>query len=222
MMTQMGQPKSLSILLVEDDRHYRSDLRTRLGRDYTIVGEASSVETAISLTAQRHPDLMLLDLKLAYGDDGLALLRQLQERQEKVKPLVLSAYQEGSRILRALEAGAMGYIFKFQVGKQLEDALTTVSRGGVYLPPEVAKPLFQVIQTRPTSTTQSETCPLSYRELEVLQLLVKGLLYKHIAKELNIHLGTVKFYCENIRNKLQVENIKQAIAKAIKLEIVQL
>ena len=142
MLTRSVQTKTLSILLVVDDWHYRSELQTRLSGGYTVVGEASSVESAIYLTAQRHPDLMLLDMELE-GGNAIAVLRQLQERQEKVKPLVLSAHQESSWIHRAMLAGAQGYIIKPQVAQQLENAITTVSQGNIFLPPNAATPFIQ-------------------------------------------------------------------------------
>ena len=220
MLTQMPQTKR-TILIVGDDRYYRSKLQTLLSRDYIVVGEASSQETAISLTTQLHPDLMLLDMELADGSHYITVLRQLQERRETVKVVVLSDHQEGSQILLALQAGARSYVSKLQADRQLEDALSTVLQDQVYLPLEAATLLCEVIRARPTSTTQAETYSLSSRDLEVLQLVARGLRYKKIATELRISYGTVKFYCERICNKLQVESIKQAIAKAIKQELVQ-
>ena len=210
-----------TVLIVADDPYYRSELRTLLGRDYIVVGEASSQETAISLTAQLHPDLMLLDMELGDGGDYITVLQQIQQRRETVKVVVLSAHQEVRQILLALKAGARGYVSKPQAGRQLEDALTTVLRNQVYLSLEAVTLFCQEILVRFTSTTQAETYSLSSKDIEVLQLLVKGLRYKQIAIKLHISYSTVKFYCERIRDKLQVENIKQAIAKAIKLGLIE-
>lgn len=240
MLAQIKQTRTLSILLVEDDPHFRSGLRTLLGGGYTIVGETNCVKTAISLTARRHPDLMLLDMKLE-GGDGIALLQQLQERHEKVKPLVLSAHQEGSEISRALLAGAKGYVFKSQVAQQLEDAITTVSQGNVFLPPNVATLFVQSLQAVPRiSTTPAEIPHLSNRELEVLQWVAWGASNEGIAKELFITTHTVKLNLEHVYNKLKVRtrewNEKEnkfktdklvnsrvlAIRKAVKLGLVQL
>ncbi|OWY66002.1 DNA-binding response regulator [cyanobacterium TDX16] len=228
MLARSGQTKTLSILLVEDDQHFRAGLRTLLdlyraehGGSCTVVGEASSVETAISLTAQRHPDLMLLDMELEYGD-GIAVLRQLQERQEQVKPLVLSAHQEDYWIYRAMQAGAMGYVFKPQLAQQLWNAIVTVLRGEVYLPAAVATRFFRQFQaSHVTSTTPAETCQLSNREVEVLLWLVRGASNEAIAKQLYISIATVKAHLTSIFEKLQVTSRTQAIVTAMKLGLVQ-
>lgn len=227
MLTCAGKTKTLSILLVEDDRRFRSGLRTLLdfyqeqGGGCTVVGEASSVETAISLTAQRHPDLMLLDMELENGD-GMAVLRQLQERQEKTKPLVLSAHQEDHWIYRAMQAGAMGYVFKPQLTRQLWDAIMTVLQGEVYLPSAAATGFFRQFQAaHATSTTQAETCDLSNREVEVLLWLVRGASNEAIAKQLYISVATVKAHLTSIFEKLQVTSRTQAIVTAMKLGLVQ-
>ncbi len=222
MLAQMGQTKTLSILLVERDPHFRAELRALLSGNYTIVGETSSAETAISLIAQRHPDLMLLG-KIK-GSNEIAVLQQLQEKPEKVKPLVLSAHQEGSEILRALQAGAKGYVFTSQVDKQLEEAITIVSQGDVFLPPKVATLLSQWLRAiNPTSNTLTETPQLSNRQLEVLELLVRGhSTNEAIAKRLHIEIGTVKAHLTNIQDKLQVEHNRiQTVVKAIKLGLIQ-
>ena len=227
MLTRSEQTKTLSILLVEDDRRFRAGLRTLLdfyreqGGGCTVVGEASSVETAVSLTAQRHPDLMLLDMELENGD-GMAVLRQLQERQEEIKPLVLSAHQEEHWIYRAMQAGAMGYVFKPQLTRQLWDAIITVLRGEVYLPSEAATGFFRQFQAaHATPTIQAETCQLSNREVEVLLWLVRGASNEAIAKQLYISIATVKAHLTSIFEKLQVTSRTQAIVTAMKLGLVQ-
>lgn len=224
MLAQMKQTRTLSILLVEDDPRFRAALRSLLGGGYTIVGEASSVETAISLTARRHPDLMLLDMKLEDGD-GIAVLQQLQERQEKVKPLVLSAHQEGSWIHRAMLAGAQGYLFKPQVAQQLENAITTVSQGNIFLPPNAATPFIQWYRAvRPTCTTPAETPQLSSGERELLELLVSGCFTNQaLADRLHITISAVKARFERLADKLQVEhNRVQVILQALRLGLIQL
>lgn len=228
MLTRSVQTKTLSILLVEDDGRFRAGLRTLLdfyreqGGGCTVVGEASSVETAVSLTAQRHPDLMLLDMELENGD-GMAVLRQLQERQEEIKPLVLSAHQEEHWIYRAMQAGAMGYVFKPQLTRQLWDAIITVLRGEVYLPSEAATGFFRQFQAAQsaTSTIQASPCHLSNREVEVLLWLVRGASNEAIAKQLYISIATVKAHLTSIFEKLQVTSRTQAIVTAMKLGLVQ-
>ena len=206
MLTRLGQTKTLSILLVDDDRRFRAGLRTLIdfyreqGGGCTVVGEASNVETAISLTAQRHPDLMLLDLELDNGD-GMAVLQQLQERQEKIKPLVLSG----------------------QLSRQLWDAITTVMQGEVYLPAEAATGFFRQFQAAQSAVPAAgtETYHLSNREAEVLLWLVRGASNEAIAKQMYISVATVKAHLTSIFEKLHVTSRTQAIVTALKLGLIQ-
>lgn len=116
MLSQKQPIKALSILLVDNDQSFRTGVRTLLdfysqqGQTFKVVGETSRLETAVSLAAQRHPDLMLLDMELLEGD-GLAVLKQLQNHETSTKILALSARQSDSWIL-AMQAGAAGYMFK--------------------------------------------------------------------------------------------------------------
>lgn len=228
MLTRSGQTKTLSILLVDDDRRFRAGLRMLLdfyreqGGNYTVIGEASSQETAISQAAQRHPDLMLLDLELDNGD-GMAVLRQLQERQETIKALVLSGHQEDHWIYRAMQAGAVGYVFKAQLSRQLWDAINTVMHGEVYLPAEAATGFFRQFQAASSAVPAAgaQTYHLSNREAEVLLWLVRGASNEAIAKQMYISVATVKAHLTSIFEKLQVTSRTQAIVTALKLGLIQ-
>jgi DNA-binding NarL/FixJ family response regulator len=228
MLTRTEPTKPLSILIADDDQRFRIGLRTLLDfyreqtKRFAVVGEASRVDTALSLVAQKHPDLLLLDLEL-YGGSGMAVLQQLRDQQEKVKPLVISAHQEDHWIYRAMQAGAVGYIFKAQLSKQLWDAITTVMQGKVYLPAEAATGFFRQFQeARSDLPLQSEQdYQLSNREKEVLLWLVRGESNEKIADQLHITTATVKAHLTNVFQKLKVTSRTQAIIKALSTGLVQ-
>ncbi len=229
MLTRPSSTKPLSILLVDDNQRFRSGLRSLLefhqdqGEGFTVIGEASSIETALTLTMQRQPDLILLDMEFVKGD-GLSVLRQLREREIAVKTLVISAHQEDDWIYQAMQAGAAGYLFKSQVAQQLWDAIATVLRGDVYLPPEAATSFFrqfQAVQVHLSHHSEADGL-LSHREVEVLLWLLRGESNEKIAQQMYVSIATVKAYLTTIFQKLEVTNRTQAIVEAMKRGLIQL
>lgn len=227
MLTQAEQTKTLSVLLVEDDLHFRAGIRNLLdfyhiqNQSISVVAEASRPALALTLAEQHTPDLILIDMELSEGN-GLTLLQQLQDSNVSSKTLVLSGHQDDSWIYQAMQAGADGYVFKSQVADRLLDAINTIMQDRVYLPPEVATGFFRRFQKTQTALPAQigEPCELSQRENEVLGCLVQGLSNDEIAKHLYISVATVKAHITNIFLKLQVTSRTQAIVAAIKMNLV--
>ena len=224
----MATAQNLSVLLVDDDQRFRQGLRTLLNF-YNIngsllldvVGEAASVDQALSLTAQQRPALILLDLELAKGDGITALIR-LREMSYAGKVLVLSGHQEDDWIFRAMQAGAAGYVFKSRLATQLCDAITTVMKSEVYLPAEVASGFFRRFQAYSESSLQAhQKLHLTEREQEVLYWLAQGASNEEIAKHLYVTVATIKAHLTSIFEKLEVNSRTQAIVAALKLGLIQ-
>lgn len=230
MLTQVEQTKSLSTLLVDDNRQFRSGIRTLLNfsqiqdRAINTIGEADCPALALSLAKQYDPDLILIDMELIEGN-GLSLLQQLQSSSNvSSKTLVLSGHQEDYWIYQAMQLGADGYVFKSQVSQQLLDAIATVMQNQIYLPPEVATGFFRKFQKTQASLPSQIGQPcnnLSERESDVLYWLVQGASNDEVAKQLYISVATVKAHLTNIFLKLQVTSRTQAIVAAIKMNLVQ-
>ena len=224
----MANAQKLSILLVDDEQNFRQGLRTLLnfyqvngGLQLEIVGEAVCVEQALSLTLQQRPGLIILDLELAKSD-GITALMRLREMAYAGKVLVLSAHQEDEWIFKAMQAGASGYVFKNRVATQLREAITTISKSEIFLPPEVASGFFRSFQTASESYSHArQQLHLTERELEVLQELVQGVSNEEIAKKLYITVATVKAHLTSIFEKLKVTSRTQAIIAALKLGLVK-
>lgn len=229
MLTQVEKTKTLSTLLVDDARQFRSGIRTLLSfsqiqdRAINTIGEADCPALALSLAKQYNPDLILIDMELIAGD-GLSLLQQLQSSNVSSKTLVLSGHQEDYWIYQAMQSGADGYVFKSQVSQQLLDAIATVMQNQIYLPPEVATGFFRKFQKTQASLPSQIGQPcnnLSERERDVLYWLVQGASNDEVAKQLYISVATVKAHLTNIFLKLQVTSRTQAIVAAIKMNLVQ-
>lgn len=224
----MANEQKLSVLLVDDEQRFRQGLRILLnfysGNGLLlleVVGEAVSIEQALSLTVQQQPALILLDLKLATGD-GITTLIRLREMSYSGKVLVLSAHQEDEWIFRAMQAGAAGYVFKSRLATQLCEAITTVMKSEIYLPAEVASGFFRRFQAYSESSLQArQKLHLTEREQEVLHWLAQGSSNEEIAKHLYVTVATVKAHLSSIFEKLQVTSRTQAIVAALKLGLIQ-
>jgi DNA-binding NarL/FixJ family response regulator len=224
----MATVQMLSVLLVDDEQRFRQGLRTLLNfyslndsLSLEVVGEAASVEQALKLTLQESPNLILLDLELV-GGDGITTLHRLREISYAGKVLVLSGHQEDDWIFRAMQAGAAGYVFKSRLASQLCEAITTVMKSEIYLPPEVANGFFRRFQAYSESYLETrQKLHLTEREQEVLHWLTQGASNEEIAKHLYVTVATVKAHLTSIFEKLQVTSRTQAIVAALKLGLIQ-
>ncbi len=224
----MTNNQKLSVLLVDDEERFRQGLRTFLNfysvnycLPVEVVGEATSVEQVLKLTTQNRPDLILLDLELV-GGDGITALQRLKEISYTGKVLVLSAHQEDEWIFRSMQAGASGYVYKKRLASRLCEAIDTVMKSEIYLPPEVAMGFFRRFQTDADSSFK--TCNrlhLTQREQEVLHWLTQGASNEEIAKHLYVTVATVKAHLTSIFEKLKVNSRVQAIVAAVKLGLIK-
>lgn len=215
-----------TVLLVEDDPRYRQGIRSLLNLyeseewSIEVIGEAGSVEQALSLLVQHRPMLVLLDLELA-NSNGIAFLLRLRSLPFSSKTLVLSAHEEDEWIFRAIQSGATGYVFKHQAGTQLFEAIGAVLRSETYLPQSVANGFFRLFQAREIARLQArQRLQLTEREYEILNRLAQGDSNEEIAKQLYVTVATIKAHLTSIFDKLQVSNRAQAIVAAFKLGLV--
>jgi DNA-binding NarL/FixJ family response regulator len=212
----------LSVLIVDDDDRFRQGIITFLSflniyGSIDIVGEATTVDRAVTLAKQKQPDLMLLDMELA-GEDGITALINLKNIGYHGKILVLSGHQEDECIFRAMQVGAAGYVFKSRVATQLGEAIETVMQSKFYLPTEVASSFFRLFQAEVDSIEKScQQLHLTEREREVLYWLTQGASNHQIAKHLYITVATVKAHLTSIFEKLKVTSRAQAIVAAVRL-----
>ncbi|WP_329195991.1 response regulator transcription factor [Streptomyces sp. NBC_01435] len=194
------------ILLCDDHVVVRAGLLALLGSepDIEVVGEAGSGEEAVALAAKLTPDVVLMDLQLGEGIDGVDATRRIAATGVHV--LVLTTYDTDADITRAIEAGATGYLLKAERPEELFAAIRSAAQGRTTLSPPVASRVMARMR-KPLPT-------LTDRELDILAQLSQGLGNRDIARALFISEATVKTHLGRIYDKLGVDTRAGAVAVA--------
>ena len=194
-----------TVLLVDDHPVVRSGLRAVLDSADTVqvVGEASTGEEALALAAHLHPDVVLCDLRLGQGIDGIQTTAALRTLEPAPAVLILTTFDRDAEILGAIEAGAAGYLLKEVAPEVIIDGIQRAARGDTVLAPDLA--------SRVLKGMRSPLPKLTDREVEVLRLLSTGSTNKEIARTLFVTEATVKSHLAHIFNKLGVDSRSRAI-----------
>lgn len=204
----------IRIVLVDDHRVVTRSLKAYLESfaDLRVTGIAASGEELLAHIDQWQPDVVLQDLLLPGGIDGVETTRRLLQRSPDAKVIALTASIDEARMMGVLRAGARGYVRKDADPETLLAAVRAVARGRTFIDPSVA-----------TSFLRGQTTDLvTAREADVLKHLAHGSSNKEIANVLNISEETVKSHVGSLLSKLHVENRAQAIVQALKLGLVTL
>ncbi|WP_036259627.1 response regulator [Meiothermus cerbereus] len=212
----MNLPTPIRLLLVDDHPVVRAGLSGLLSSqpDFEVVGEASNGLEALGLLEQVGADVVLMDLRMPQMD-GVTAIRQVRARFPKVQVLVLTTYDTDSEIVRAVEAGATGYLLKDVPREELFRAVRLCAKGEAVLSPPVAARLLGRMRGPGEET-------LSVRELEVLALVAKGFSNKEIARKLKISEATVKTHLLHTFEKLGVDDRTAAVTVALERGILRL
>jgi two-component system, NarL family, response regulator len=211
-MQQKAQSK-IRILIVDDHPVVRAGLTSMLATqpELEVVGSASSGEEALAMLGETAPDLILLDLRMP-GMDGLSTLRALGKRPAAPKTIVLTSFETDEDIYRAVQAGARGYLLKNTQQQEIVDAIRAVHAGKRHIPPRIAARLADRM-------TRSN---LTARELEILEMLSKGLTNKQIGVALGISDNTARNHVNSIIEKLEVSDRTEAATAAIEQGIIRM
>lgn len=201
------------ILIVDDHAHAREGIRDILEEyeDFIIVGEGTNGQEAIELTEKLMPDIVLMDIGMPVMD-GLEATKQIKLQFPHVKIVVITVSDDITDLFDALKKGAQGYLLKNLQSEVWYDYLRAFALDEVPMSKEIA---FQILKEFPQETSiKKPDTPLSARELEVLQLVAKGLSNRDISAQLFISEHTVKSHLKNILSKLHLENRVQLTSYA--------
>ncbi|MFC0673578.1 response regulator [Brachybacterium hainanense] len=206
----------IRIVLVDDHPVVRAGVRALLEgqEDLRVVAEADGLEAALAAVRAHAPEVVLMDLNLGTGSPGGAeIAARLRDLQSPPEILVLTTYDTESDILRALEAGARGYLLKDAPPADLFAAVRATARGDAVLAPAVAATLVR--------RTSRPADAITEREVEVLELLARGLGNRELARELFVSEATVKSHLSHIYAKLGVDTRSGAVAAAMERRIIR-
>jgi DNA-binding NarL/FixJ family response regulator len=201
------------VLIVDDHTLFRRGVRSLLSTvpGIEVVGEASDGETAVALTAELAPDVVLMDLQMP-GTGGLAAIRTLTEHSPTANVLVVTMSEDDDSVFAAMRAGARGYVLKDMDADDLASAIIVVGRGEALFSRSIAARMMSFFNEPHTS---ARTFPdLTDSEHKVLRLMASGANNAAIARELSLSPKTVRNYISNIFRKLQVADRSQAIVIA--------
>jgi DNA-binding NarL/FixJ family response regulator len=199
---------TVSVVVADDHPVVRSGLVAILDGHpgLCVVGTAADGEEALLRCAELHPDVVVMDLRMPRLD-GIGATRRLTAEQPRVRVLVLTTYDTDADVLRAMEAGATGYLLKDAPIDVLTAAVFAAARGETVLAPPVAARLMRRLGKPPEE-------PLTPREVDVLKAVARGLTNAGIARELFIGEATVKTHLVRVLNKLGVDDRAHAVIAA--------
>jgi len=209
----------IRVLLADDHALVRAGMRSLLNTmaEVQVVGEAASGEEALELAGRERPDIVLMDIAMK-GMSGLDAAARLRERHPEVRVIILSMHAGEEYVLKALRAGAVGYLLKDAATGELELALRSVMRGESWFSPAVSRQVVEGYVQRVGGEAVADT--LTARQREVLKLVAGGKSTKEIAYELKLSVKTVETHRAQIMERLGIRDVAGLVRYALRTGLV--
>ena len=197
----------IRILLVDDHAIVRLWLLTLINEQpgLQVVGEAGTSAEAVRAVEQLAPDVVLMDIRMP-GEGGIEATRQIGQRFPKVKVVMLTSFADDELVVRAIRAGAVGYVLKQVGNEELLRAIAAAARGEALLDPAMTARLLERVREAERRADEDAFRDLSARELDVLAVLARGKTNADIGRRLNLSEKTVRNYVSTILEKLHLTN----------------
>jgi len=212
----------IRILLADDHAVIRSGLRALLQQqtDFQVVGEANDGREAVALAESLHPDVVVMDLTMPILN-GTEASRQIAAKFPEAAVIILTMHSDEAYVLRALKAGAKGYLLKESAESDLIQAIRAVRQGKSYFSPAVSRVLVEdYVRQLQDKDIEDSYDLLTSRERELLQLIAEGKSNKDVANLLNLSVYTVETHRGNIMNKLNLHSVPELILYAVRKGII--
>jgi len=209
-------PEAKRLLIVDDHPLFRKGLEELIhsDADFAVCGEAGNAAEAMDVIRKLHPDMAIVDLSLP-GANGIELIKNIRAEFPSLPILVLSMHDESLYALRALRAGADGYVMKHEAMANVIQAIREVFNGRPYLSPAMAAQVITKFAHRQAEGETDAVDRLSDRELEILELIGKGNEVRQIAKLLHLSPKTVETHRAHIKDKLDLKNSREVARFAL-------
>ena len=221
----MRRPKSkatLRLVLADDHRLVRAGFRSLLAGNSSmeIVAEAGDGREVLEQVQRHRPDVVLMDIGMP-NLNGIDALIRIREEFPETKVLIVSMYSDEEYIVRALRAGASGYVLKDAAVAELELAVKSVAAGGTFLGPSISRDVINNY-LRGRGESQSSLEQLTSRQREILQLIAEGKSIKEIAHDLKISVKTVETHRTHLMERMQIHDVAGLIRQAIQSGLITL
>ena len=208
-----------SVVIVDDHSLFRAGVRAELDRLVDVLGDAASVEDAVTCVVELQPDVVLLDVHMP-GGGGLEVIRQVAEKRPAQRFLALSVSDAPEDVIAIIRAGARGYVTKTISGTELADAVRRIADGDAVFSPRLAGFVLDAFATLEPAEVDPELDQLTAREREVLRHIARGYLYKEIASRLGISTKTVEAHVSAVLRKLQLSSRHELSRWAVQRRLV--
>lgn len=206
---------AIKILIYDDNEALRASMEALISEqpDFELLAAMPNAETVNADLQDMKPDVILMDIDMPVVN-GVQAVRNIRRINEHIPIIMLTVFDDNENIFNAICAGASGYILKRYATEEIPGAIRDVLTGGAPMTGSVARKVLQMVPQ--AKNEEQEKSDLSKKEIEILQLLVKGYSYKMIAAELKISIDTVRFHIKKIYDKLHVHSATEAVSKALK------
>lgn len=209
----------MKLMLVDDHPLFMEGLQYLLEtHGIEVSGTAKNGREALEKARILKPDIILMDIKMP-GFSGLDALKLLKAEMPDIKVVMLTTSEEDEDLFNAVKCGASGYLLKNTNAKELVGILSDIEEGEASFPPELAAKLLKEFKSRDTGIAM-QNAELTKRQLEVLELVAKGIIYKEVGEKLGLSERTVKYHMGKILELLHLENRAQVIAYAARIGLV--
>lgn len=216
---EQREERTIRVAIVEDKDEIRFGLSRLIGgsEGFECIGSFATMEDALEELPKDLPDVLLNDLGLPKmsGSEGIAILKA---RYPDLKVLILTVFDDDDRIIDGICAGASGYLLKSTPMPMILSSIRELDEGGAPMSPEIARRVMELFRTSPPP--KKVDYDLTPHETRILKMLVDGHNYKTAAAELGVSVNTVSFHVKKIYEKLHVHSKSEAVAKALKGNIV--
>ncbi|MED0952097.1 hybrid sensor histidine kinase/response regulator transcription factor [Bacillus mobilis] len=213
----------IRLLIVDDQPFVRESLRTLLDRyeDLNVVGLAEDGNQAIDLCGRLQPHVILMDLDMQHMD-GVEATKKIKQQWPHIRILIFTTFQDTEQALESLRNGADGFLLKSIETLELANTIRLIHKGGTLIDQGMSHKIFEKFDAqKDTPQSKATAYELTAREIEILQLVAKGLRYTTIASRLYLSNGTVRNYASTAYTKLGVRNKEEAVQKALEIGIIE-
>lgn len=213
-----------TVLLADDHTIFRQGLRVLLEseQDLAVVAEAETGRQAVQLARKLSPEVVVMDIGMPLLN-GLEATRQILRDQPSIRVLILSSYSDDEYVEQLTEAGASGYLLKQSAATDVIKAVRETKKGNAFFSPAISRRIMRHYREtmRQGAPLRPQTCRLTSREAEVLQLIAEGKSNKQIAAELNLSIKTVERHRQRLMDKLNLHDIASLTRYAISKGVIE-